>query len=219
MSDATVRSDLASGFHMSLFNEADVSAQTLARARTGEAAAHEAIYRAFSRPAYTLIRRIVARPAVAEELLQDVFVEVLRSLGGFSGQGSFAGWVRSIAVSKALMYLRSPWHRSLKWLDLDGSDELRDQLSNGDHPGAASHRESDLERALSQLPAITRSIVWLHDVEGYTHGEIARLFGRTASFSKSQLSRAHERLRGLLEPEAPGSETGAAVCTPASRNY
>ena len=58
----------------------------------------------------------------------------------------------------------------------------------------------DLERALAALPAITRSVVWLHDVEGYTHGEIARLLGRTASFSKSQLARAHVRLRELLEP-------------------
>jgi RNA polymerase sigma factor (sigma-70 family) len=204
---------------MSLFNEADVSAETLARARNGEAAAHESIYRAFSRPAYTLIRRIVARPAVAEELLQDVFVEVLRSLGNFSGHGSFAGWVRSIAVSKALMYLRSPWHRSVQWLGPDGNEDLRDHLSDGNHPGAADNRDADLERALVQLPAITRSIVWLHDVEGYTHGEIARLFGRTASFSKSQLSRAHERLRELLEPEALESGSGAATCTPASRNY
>jgi RNA polymerase sigma-70 factor (ECF subfamily) len=65
---------------------------------------------------------------------------------------------------------------------------------------------------LNALTPVARSIVWLHDVEGYTHGEIARLFGRTVSFSKSQLARAHEELRDLLEPQS-----GALACTPLSR--
>ena len=69
----------------------------------------------------------------------------------------------------------------------------------------------ELERALETLPATARAVVWLHDVEGLTHREIGKLMGRTASFSKSQLARAHERLKGLLgsaderaEPEGEG---------------
>jgi RNA polymerase sigma-70 factor (ECF subfamily) len=77
---------------------------------------------------------------------------------------------------------------------------------------AAKEWHGDLERALNALTPVARSIVWLHDVEGYTHGEIARLFGRTVSFSKSQLARAHEELRDLLEPQS-----GALACTPLSR--
>jgi RNA polymerase sigma-70 factor (ECF subfamily) len=69
-----------------------------------------------------------------------------------------------------------------------------------------------LERALDRVPDVARAVVWLHDVEGYTHAEIGRLMGRTTSFSKSQLARAHERLRGLLEGEEAESET--ALCTP-----
>ena len=67
-------------------------------------------------------------------------------------------------------------------------------------PDAQAQASADVERALAALPPLTRSVVWLHDVEGYTHGEIARLLGRTASFSKSQLARAHQRLRELLDP-------------------
>ena len=69
-------------------------------------------------------------------------------------------------------------------------------------PDAQVQASSDVERALATLPPLTRSVVWLHDVEGYTHGEIARLMGRTASFSKSQLARAHQRLRELLDPQS-----------------
>jgi len=59
----------------------------------------------------------------------------------------------------------------------------------------------DLERAFEELSETSRAVVWLHDVEGYTHEEIAELMDRTVSFSKSQLARAHQRLRRLLGAE------------------
>src|SRR5258708_6961371 len=71
------------------------------------------------------------------------------------------------------------------------------------HGGAAGGVPAriDLERAFERLSATARAVVWLHDVEGYTHEEIAELMGKTVSFSKSQLARAHARLRGMLDHE------------------
>ena len=60
----------------------------------------------------------------------------------------------------------------------------------------------DLESALQRLPETSRAVVWLHDVEGYTHEDIAEMMGKTVSFSKSQLARAHLRLRGWLGGES-----------------
>ena len=91
----------------------DITPELIRRAAAGDASAHEAIFRAYQRPVYSVIRRLVARTSVADDLFQEVFVEILRSIGDYTGQGAFGGWVRSIAVSKCLMYLRSPWHRSL----------------------------------------------------------------------------------------------------------
>jgi len=196
---------------MSLLLETEIHADTLDRARAGDGAAHATLYANLAGPLYTLIRRLVVRPAVAEELLQDVFVEILRNLAAYNGSGSFAGWVRSIAVSKALMHLRSPWHRRLLSMEADGVRSLA-ELAQAPEEGADGG-ESELEAALNQLPATARSVVWLHDVEGYTHQEIARLFGRTASFSKSQLARAHEQLRQALE-----FPTDGLVCTPPLRS-
>ena len=65
----------------------------------------------------------------------------------------------------------------------------------------------DLDAALASLPAISRTVVWLHDVEGFTHREIADLMGKTESFSKSQLSRAYQRLRPLLDEGVRVDET------------
>lgn len=197
---------------MSQFQGIQLSPEVIRAAAGGDAAAHEAIYRACSRPVYTLIRRLIPQAAAADDLFQEVFVEILRSVGRYAGEGSFAGWVRTIAVNKCLMHLRSPWQRSLLWLD--GQDEdspdvvLIDAASYPDAQAAAS---ADIERALAALPPLTRSVVWLHDVEGYKHQEIARLLGRSTSFSKTQLSRAHTRLRALLEPPAE-----SLSCTPVS---
>jgi len=194
---------------MPALHSVEISSDVLGRARTGDTDAHAHIYRTLSKPVYTLLRRFVVRPAIAEELLQDVFVEILRNLNNYSGIGSFAGWVRSIAVNKALMYLRSPWHRSLSRLGADAIQSIHEE-------GALSVHESydsDLERALAALPAVSRAVVWLHDVEEMTHAEIARLFGRTVSFSKSQLARAHTELRDRLETPA-----GGLACMPISKN-
>jgi DNA-directed RNA polymerase specialized sigma24 family protein len=61
----------------------------------------------------------------------------------------------------------------------------------------------DLEAALERLSTTSRAVVWLHDVEGYTHEEIAAMMQKTVSFSKSQLARAHSRLRRWLGEEVP----------------
>jgi RNA polymerase sigma-70 factor (ECF subfamily) len=196
---------------MSAFLDSDLPPDTVCRARAGAVDAQESIYRAFQRPVRTLARRLVSRTAVAEELAQDVFIEVLQSLRQFDGRGSFAGWVRAITVRKCLMHLRSPWQRGLRWVEALTDDDMGTVLAAGAHEGPAA--ALDLERALAQLGDTARVVVWLHDVEGYTHAEIGALLGGTASLSKSQLARAHARLRELLEP---GGVT--ASCMPATTN-
>lgn len=207
----------ASNASMSQFHGIDLNPETIRAAAGGDRHAHEAIYRNYQRPVYTLIRRLIARPAVADELFQEVFVEILRSIKGYTGEGSFSGWVRTIAVNKCLMHLRSPWNRSLLWLDADGDADAPSAHALIDHAPLADAQiaaQADLERAFATLSPLTRTVVWLHDVEGYTHGEIARALGRTTAFSKSQLARAHHRLRELLEPT-----TESLPCMPASTSY
>jgi len=178
-------------------------------ARNGDAASLEAVYRATAGPLYTLLRRLVRRPAIAEELLQETFVDVLEHIGAYEGRCPLPAWIRVIAVNRALMYLRSPWHRGLEWLDKDpgGADRLPAMGRDPHTP-----LDAGLERALMTLPAVSRAIVWLHDVEGLTHADIGFALGKTPSFSKSQLSRAHRRLRELLAKDAELVE--GTPCTP-----
>jgi RNA polymerase sigma-70 factor (ECF subfamily) len=99
--------------------------------------------------------------------------------------------VRTIAASKALMRLRRNKYRD--------TDELQEEVVGHRREDAALRM--DLEAALERLSETSRSVVWLHDVEGYTHEEIAGMMGKTPSFSKSQLARAHARLRRWLGEE------------------
>ena len=165
----------------------------VARAKAGDLEALEALYRAFETPVYNLARRMCRTSEDAEDVLQETFLEVVRSIKSYRGEGHLWGWVRRIAASKALMRLR---HEKLR-----ATDELHDESAGG--PPASVGARIDLERAFDQLTETSRSVVWLHDVEGFTHEEIAERMGRTVSFSKSQLARAHARLRRLLvvEPE------------------
>lgn len=163
----------------------------LARARTGDSQAMEALFRAYESPVYNLARRICRTAEDAEDVLQETFFELCRSINQFRGEGSLWGWIRTIASSKALMRLRRNRYRD--------ADELEDEISPTRKED--THLRMDLESALERLPETSRAVVWLHDVEGYTHEEIAEMMGKTVSFSKSQLARAHVRLRRWLGEE------------------
>ncbi|MFI5142974.1 MAG: RNA polymerase sigma factor [Thermoanaerobaculales bacterium] len=172
----------------------------VARAKSGDAAALEALYRAFEAPVYTLARRLTRTRHDAEDVLQDTFLELVRSIGRFRGDGSLAGWVRKVAASKALQRLRKQASRVAE-------DALPDELADGSDdvlarvtPLETAAERVDLQAAVAGLSDTARAVLWLHDVEGYSHEEIAAMVGKTASFSKSQLARAHARLRDILSP-------------------
>ncbi len=187
---------------MSGFAGITIDETVLLRARRGDPRAHESLYRAFSPAVYTLALRLVKAPALAEDMLQETFIEVMRSLPRYRGDASLATWIRRIAVSKCLMHLRSAWHNRA------GGFAEGDDPADGAAPVADSvGLRMDLEGALATLPAESRVVVWLHDVEGYTHREIGMVMQKTESYSKSQLARAHRKLRALLQGEGEKCRT------------
>jgi RNA polymerase sigma factor (sigma-70 family) len=176
--------------------EIPVAGELIASARSGDETARSRLYAALAPATYGLIYRMVGTRAVAEDLFQETLMTVFERLDTFRGEAPLGAWVRQIAVSRCLMYLRSPWHRAR--LDLGA---WWDDGPAAPHAAPAPSAESlDVERALAMLSPTARAIVWLFEVEGYSHQEIAQAFGRTTSFSKSQLARAHRRLREWLEP-------------------
>ena len=188
----------------------ELEPEILERARRGDRDAHAALYRAYAPMVFTVARRILGSTALAEDALQDSFVEVIRKADQFRGASGVGHWIRQIAINKCLSELRSPWMRKRVEVSEDPDRRTGDA---GETPGhelgldrlTAQHTE--LERALDALSRTARAVVWLHDVEGYTHEEIGRLMGRTTSFSKSQLARAYRDLRNALQPKEADEET------------
>ena len=195
---------------MSKFADIQIDPAIVKRAARGDARAHGIIYRAFATPVYSVCLRFTKVPAHAEDLVQETFIEVMRSIAKFRGEAALGSWIRRIAISKALMFLRSAWtarSQSLgdDWNEVTPGDAASHGISR--HPDEAL----DLDAALASLPSVARAVVWLHDVEGYTHKEIAGLMGRTESFSKSQLSRAYQRLRPMLTVPDEEARTDSAA--------
>jgi RNA polymerase sigma factor (sigma-70 family) len=174
-------------------SEIVIQADCLAAARQGDRAARAMLYQAVAGGAFAVIRRIVRQRALAEDLLQDAMVAMFEHLDQYRGEAPFGAWVQRIAVSRALMALRSPWQRLR--VALESFADAESVL-----PPAAEPRIAELidaEQALLALAPQARTVVWLYEVEGWSHEEIAAAFGKTVSFSKSQLARALTKLAGL----------------------
>lgn len=197
---------------MARLGDIQIPRELLQQAARGDEAAQVIVYTTTAPATFALIRRLMANRAVAEDLFQDTMMTLFEKLPQFRGEAPLGAWLKQIAVSKCLMFLRSPWHRLRLRVENDSELEIAQGLGALITP-APCVEGLDVERALASLSATARAVVWLYEVEGYSHEEIARLFGRTVSFSKSQLARAHVKLRDWFE-----STRGKQTCTPIQSN-
>jgi RNA polymerase sigma-70 factor (ECF subfamily) len=168
----------------------------VAQARDGDEAAFRALYRRHTPRAFAVVVRMLAwRRADAEDVLQEAWLRAATSLAGFRGDSAFATWFTGIAIRCA--------YECLRRRPMAGGADAIGQVATHD-----GRRELalDLERAVAVLPDGYRTVLVLHDVHGYTHGEIARLLDVDEGTSKSQLSRARRAVRARLGQET--SETG-----------
>ena len=186
---------------MTGFSSSQVDPSVVRRLKAGDRKAQEIVYRTFSSAVYTLARRVLRDEGIAEEVTQDTFIDVLGRADTLQDDQAFGGWVRTIAMNHCLMRLRSPWKKSREALVEDVRTTAAD----------APDRAIDIDQALDRLAPTARMVVWMHCVEGYTHDEIGEAFGKTASFSKSQLARAYDALsRDRFGDGEPGGEGDVA---------
>lgn len=171
-----------------------------ARAQRGETDAFEELYKAHAGRVYALCLRLTADGGKARELTQDVFVRAWEALPGFRGESSITTWLHRIAVNAMLMQRRSERRRSARVSladdDADDAGAAAEGVAMPTDVGAAI----DLERAVAALPPGVRRAFVLHDVEGYSHEEIAGMTGLAAGTLRAQLYRARQLLTRTLSP-------------------
>jgi len=168
----------------------------VALAARGDRRAFERLYRAHVDRVFSLCARMVGERAKAEELTQDVFVRVWEKLATFRGDSAFGTWLHRMAVNVVLNDRQSEKRRRDRH---DDGIENMDELPHGDtRPLPVPGMSIDLEAAIAMLPPGARKVFLLHDVEGYTHEEIAGMLDVTAGGCKAQLHRARMLMREAL---------------------
>ena len=164
---------------------------------TSEMEAFEEIYHLHHKRVYSICFRMVRNASDAEDLTQQVFIQLFRKLHTFRGDSSFTTWLHRLTVNQVLMHFRRRVVKTEKTTE-DGETPIR-IVSGTENPSRMALIDRiALNQAIGQLPAGYRLVFILHDVEGFEHEQIGKMLGCAVGTSKSQLHKARQRLRQLL---------------------
>lgn len=167
--------------------------ELIGRVLAGDPGAERELYDAHVDRVFRLVYRIAGDLDRAQDYTQETFIRAFERLGQFRGEAALSTWLGSIAVSITLNGLRKVRRLMSREVDLD------DSLMSGRTAGGADPDLKDrLAKAIDDLPEGYRMVFVMHDVEGYTHEEIAATLGVHTGTSKAQLFRARARLREAL---------------------
>lgn len=162
------------------------------RAIDGDERALRSLWSQHSPHIDAVIRRLVGDPDVAADIAQDVWIQIFKALPSYRGESQFGTWAHRIAVNRTLNALRRVRRIAKSETDID------EETASVDHDSERALLAATIEEAANRLSPGARTVFLMHDVEGFTHEEIARELGITTGGSKSQLFKARTKLRRLL---------------------
>lgn len=168
--------------------------ELIARAAAGDELAMRALWAEHAPRVDAVVRRLVHDPDEAADIAQEVWIQIFRALPSFRGDSQFSTWAHRIAVNRTLNALR----RARRLMGVH--EELTEDSAMVEDDVEQPFVRATITKALDRLPPGARTVFVLHDVEGFTHEEIADQLGITTGGSKSQLFKARARLRRLLAP-------------------
>lgn len=174
------------------------------RAQEGDEEAFAALFEVHKKRVYSVCLLMTKDVAEAEDLTQEAFLQVFRTIGSFRGEAAFSTWLYRIAVNTVLMKLRRQKTRAVVSLSEPVSHEspsLAHDVGKKDPRLSGTVDRIALLRAIESLPEGCRKVFALHEIEGYQHHEIARLLRCSIGNSKSQLHKAKLKMRDLLFPK------------------
>jgi RNA polymerase sigma-70 factor (ECF subfamily) len=165
----------------------------VARARAGDDRAFRTLYDNNVDRIYRLVYRMAGETDMAMDFTQEAFLRAYQRLDQFRGDAAFSTWLHSIAVSVALNGLRKVDRHRKRERSLEDAAPV----ASGGRPADPGVRDR-IEHAVDELPEIYRTVFLMHDLEGFSHGEIADALGVAEGTSKARLSRARAKLREAL---------------------
>lgn len=188
-----------------------LEAEIIRRAQQGDAEAFGLLFEKHKARVYALCLRMTRNTAEAEDLTQEAFLHVFRKLAAFRADSALSTWLYRVTVNTVLMHFRK---KSLAVVSVekphnDGNSTPR-EFPMTDFRLTGCVDRMALNRALGELPNGYRRIFLLHEVAGYEHREIAKFLGCSVGNSKSQLHKARQRIRELLERASSTQATRSA---------
>jgi RNA polymerase sigma-70 factor (ECF subfamily) len=177
----------------------DTDAAIVRRAIDGDERAMRLLWNQHAPHVDAVVRRLASDPDLAEDIAQEVWIQIFRALPSWRGDAKFSTWVHRVAINRTLNALR----RTKRLAAVETG--IEEDSASVEQDGDRSMLAASIDAAARQLSPGARTVFLLHDVEGYTHEEIATELGITPGGSKSQLFKARAKLRRLLAPHAPAT--------------
>ena len=164
-----------------------------ARLRAGDATARRQLFECHAERVWSLAFRVTDDWDLAHDVVQETFLHAFRKIGGYDGRGTLRGWLCRIALNRARDLVRTRRRRATIVRRIDRADDAPVVA-----PVADALLAERVWREVDGLPEHHRIVLVMHDVEGYTHEEIAQALGIAVGSSRARLSRARAILRGAL---------------------
>ncbi|MCO4099117.1 RNA polymerase sigma factor [Gemmatimonas sp.] len=172
----------------------ETDAAIVRRAIDGDERAMRLLWNQHAPHVDAVVRRLAGDPDLAEDIAQEVWIQIFRALPSWRGDAKFSTWIHRVAINRTLNALRSVKRLAATETAIEEDSAVVEQDAE------RSMLAQSIAAAAQQLSPGARTVFLLHDVEGYTHEEIAEALGITAGGSKSQLFKARAKLRRLLAP-------------------
>jgi RNA polymerase sigma-70 factor (ECF subfamily) len=185
----------------------DTDAAIVRRAIDGDERAMRLLWNQHAPHVDAVVRRLAPDPDLAEDIAQEIWIQIFRALPSWRGDAKFSTWVHRVAINRTLNALR----RAQRLAAVETA--IEEDSASVEQDGDCSMLAATIDAAARQLSPGARTVFLLHDVEGFTHEEIATELGITPGGSKSQLFKARAKLRRLLAPHAPFAAPSAPGTT------
>jgi len=167
-----------------------IHAPLIEECRKGSSKAQYMLYNQYSKAMYNLAYRILNNREDAEDILQEAFVDCFRNISSFRFESTFGAWLKKILVNKCINHIKR------KKIDLTLCETL--PVNVYEEEEEVVYDTGKIFRGIEKLPDGYRVILTLYLLEGYDHSEISQILGITESTSKSQYSRAKDKLKNIL---------------------
>jgi RNA polymerase sigma-70 factor (ECF subfamily) len=173
------------------YHDTSIPVPLVEECRKGSSKAQFMVYKLYSRAMFSLAFRMMNNREDAEDVMQEVFLECFRNIGSFRFESTFGAWLKSILINRCINHLRK------KKADLILCENIPIDVYEEDTE--IQYDTTKIFNAIEHLPDGYRIVLTLYLLEGYDHTEIAQILGVSESTSKSQYSRAKEKLRSMLK--------------------